>query len=144
MMNWILLFAVSNKTLTSARRRGVHHFALAADALDQFVFDESVNIFGAFDGQAAFFDVGDDVDEGIADQFRVVLGNDLRFAQHFYVRDARENIVPVQLIVERQRLVKLVRALRARFGESSFPQFHDLYLRFRFKSKSFDLFRGKL
>lgn len=54
----------------------MHHFALAADALDQFVFDESVNIFGTFDGQAAFFDVGDDVDEGIADQFRVVLGND--------------------------------------------------------------------
>lgn len=65
--------------LVVARARGVHLFALSADAFDELVFHKGMYVFRALDGKVAFFDVGKDVYERVADRVGVFFGDDLRF-----------------------------------------------------------------
>ena len=130
--------------LIVARTRGVQHFAGCTDALCEFLFDEGVDIFRAFQRQTAFFDIGENIYESVADLVRTFFGNDLRFSKHLDVRDACQNIMPIQFVVERKRLVEIIGALCARLCKTSFPQFHNLTLRNFFKPISIDLFRRKL
>ena len=115
--------------LVVARAGGVQLFADSADALCQLVFDEGMYIFRPVDLQISLFDIREHVNEGIADFVGVLFRNDLRLTEHLHVRDAGEYVVPIQLIVERKRLVEIVRALCARLRETSFPQFHNFHLR---------------
>ena len=117
------------RDLVVAGAGGVHGLADRADAPDEFVFHEGVDVFRALDLKRSLFDVGEDVDERVADLFRVLFGDDLRFSQHLDVRDAREDIVPIQFVVERKRLVEVIGALGARLRKTSFPQFHKSTLR---------------
>ena len=80
-----------------------------------------MDILGAFQFEGAFFDVGKDIDEGVADLFGALFGNDLRFSQHFDVRDACQNVVPVQFVVEAERLIKVIRAFGAGLRKAAFP-----------------------
>lgn len=107
-------------------------FAHSADAFCQFAFNEGMNIFGAFDGQAAFFYISKNINECIADFFSFFFWYDLRFSEHFRVCNAGENIVPVEFIVEGERLIEVICAFCAWLSKTTFPQFHNFIPRVSF------------
>lgn len=100
-------------------------------------------IFRPVDLQVSLLDVRKHIDEGIADFVGVFFRNDLRFSEHLHMRDACEDVVPIQLVIERKRLVEIIGALCARLRETSFPQFHNFISVTEFKPFLIDLFRRK-
>ena len=107
--------------LVVARTRRVHALAHHADALDQFLLDEGMDILRPLDGERAALDVLQDLLQGVADLFRLLFGQNIRLSQHLDVRDAGKNVVPVQLFVKRKRLVEDIRVFGAGLGKTSFP-----------------------
>ena len=129
--------------LVVAGTGGMQFFAHHADALRELVFDERMYIFRPVDLQVSLLDVRKHIDEGIADFVGVFFRNDLRFSEHLHMRDACEDVVPIQLVIERKRLVEIIGALCARLRETSFPQFHNFISVTEFKPFLIDLFRRK-
>ena len=125
----MLSFTYRRKSVATWSLRGVHPLAHHADAPHEFFLDEGMDVLRAFEGELPALDVGEDLLQGVADLFDVACGQDLGLAQHLDVRDARKDVVPVQLFVKGQRLIECVRALRARLGKAPFPQFHNFLLR---------------
>ena len=110
--------------LVVAGARRVQLLAHFADALDELVFDEGVDVFRPFDGERSLVDVFEDAPEPFADARRLFGGDDVGLAEHGRMGDARGDIYAVKFPVEGERFVECVGVRRGGGVEPAFPKLH--------------------
>lgn len=92
-----------------------------ADAGDQFVFHERVDILLPRDFQLSRFYIGKDGLQSLLYGRFILFGDNVAATQHFRMRERCGDVRLIQFFVERERFVKLVRVRRRGRRKPSFP-----------------------
>ena len=110
--------------LVVAGAGGVQLLAHFPDAGNELVLDEGVDVLRALDLESALVDVLQNALEALADDGGLLGGNDVGFAEHGRMGDARGDVHAVEFSVKGERFVEGVGVLRGGRVEPSFPKFH--------------------